>query len=339
MNRSTGKARKEALFIRVPAPDNTAEFHDATTHIGKAMPFTNPKATCGMRVTPDAVVFSLLHLTKRAATGLAAKPLDLPRGPLARLERRVESLADLDQKTLVVDYEGVEHRYEIERDANGVLELNSVDEDLIIELPRSAVQVTLSLRSPISNRVLIVGFIGHVGKPGASEPLRRIAAMILFSISQLTQFRILSEVETVIVPSPVRAGYKPAVRKAADRAQVMLPVWLFNDATPPAAIAQGNVAIEIDLDQANHVTGRLLYNFSPDDNIAPYFDAYRAIIDQTVSAVVRTYLGDEEIKAITVDIVLGEVSTGTLERLRDALLTTASGYDFTTRLYQAHVDR
>ena len=339
MNRSTGKARKEALFIRVPAPDNTAEFHDATTYIGKTMPFSNPKATCGMRVTSEAVVFSLLHLTKRAATGLAAKPLDIPRGPLARLERRVDSLADLDQKTLVVDYDGKEYRYEIERDANGVLELSAVDEDLMIELPRSAIQVTLSLRSPIANRILVVGFIGHVGKPGATEPLRRVAAMILFSISQLTQFRILSEVETVIVPAPGRAGFKPVVRKAADRAQVLLPVWLFSDTTPPSPVAQGNVGVEIDLDQANHVTGRLLYNFTPDDNIAPYFEAYRAIIDQTVSAIVRSYLGDEEIKAITVDIVLGEVSTGTLERLRDALATTASGYDFTTRLYQAHVER
>ena len=337
MNRSTGKTRKEALFVRVPAPDNTAEFHDATTFIGKTMPFTNPKATCGMRVTSEAVVFSLLHLTKRAATGLAAKPLDIPRGPLARLERRVEGLAELDQQTLVVDYEGSEYRYGIERDANGVLEISPLDEDLIIELPRSAIQVTLSLRSPIANRVLVVGFIGHVGKPGASEPLRRIAAMILFSISQLTQFRILSEIETVIVPAPIRAGFKPAVRKAADKAQILLPVWLYSDTTPPSPVAQGNIGIEIDLDQANHVTGRLLYQFSPDEAIAPHFEGYRAIIDQTISALVRTHLGDDEIKAITVDIVLGEVSTGTLERLREALESTVTGLDFTPRLYQAHV--
>jgi hypothetical protein len=337
MNRPTGKTRKEALFVRVPAPDNTAEFHDVTTHIGKPMPFANPKATCGMRVTSEAVVFSLLHLTKRAATGLTAKPLDIPRGPLARLERRVEGLADLDASTLVVDYEGKEFRYGIERDANGVLEITSVDDDLVVELPRSAIQVTLSLRSPITNRVLVVGFIGHVGKPGVSEPLRRVVAMILFSISQLAQFRLLGEIETVIVPAPMRAGFKPAIRKASDRAQVVIPIWLYSDTTPPSPVAQGLLGIEIDLDQANHVTGRLLYQFSPDEALAPFFESYRTIVDSTVSALVRNHLGDAEVKAITVDVVLGEVSTGTLERLRESLETMNGGLDFTPRLYQAHI--
>lgn len=336
MTRTSGKPRKEALFVRVPAPDNTAEFHDATIYIGKPMPFTNPKATCGMRVTNDAVLFSLLHLTKRAATGLAAKPLDLPRGPLARLERGVEALADLDTTTLAVDFNGQQYRYPISRDANGVLEIDEIADDLMFELPKSAMQVTLAMRSPITNRVLVVGFIGHVGKPGVTEPLRRVVSMILFSISQLAQFRLLGEIETVIVPAPIRAGFRPAIRKAVDRAQVYMPVWLYSDTTPPSPVAAGNVAIEIDLDTANHVTGRLLYQFTPDEAVAPYFEPYRSIIDQTVSAAVRAHLGDEEVKAITVDIVLGEVSTGTLERLREALETLAEGLDFTPRLFQKH---
>jgi hypothetical protein len=336
MNRSPGKARKEAIFIRVPAPDNTAEFHDATTFIGKPMPFTNPKATCGMRVTADSVAFSLLHLTKRAATGLAAKTVEIPRGPLARLERRAEALKDIDTNTLVVDFDGNEYRYAVERDSNGVLDIAPTADDLTFELPKSALQVTLALRSPITNRVLVIGFIGHVGKPGVSEPLRRIAAMVLFSISQLAQFRLLAELETVVVPAPSRAGYKPAVRKDTDRAQVVIPVWFYSDTTPPSPVADGHVGVEVDLDQANHTTGRLLYQFSPDAALTPHFDGYRTILDSTVSTLVRNHLGDDEVKAITVDIVLGEVSTGTLERLREALGTMSNGLDLTPRLFQHH---
>lgn len=336
MNRPAGKTRKEAIFVRVPAPDNTAEFHDATTFIGKPMPFTNPKATCGMRVTSDSVVFSLLHLTKRAATGLVTKTVEIPRGPLARLERRAETLTDLDTNTLVVEFDGKEFRYGVERDSNGVLDISPLTDDLTIELPRSALQVTLAMRSPVTNRVLVIGFIGHVGKPGVSEPLRRIAAMVLFSLSQLAQFRLLAELETVVVPAPPRAGYKPPVRKDADKAQVVVPLWLYSDTTPPSPVANGLVGIEVDLDQANHTTGRLLYQFNPDEVLAPYFETYRAILDSTVSTLVRNHLGDSEVKAITVDIVLGEVSTGTLERLREALGTMANGLDLTPRLFQHH---
>lgn len=336
MNRKSGKPRKEALFIRVPAPDNTAEFHDVTTFIGKPMPFANPKATCGMRVTDEAVVFSLLHLTKRAASGLISKPLDLPRGPLARLERAAGSLSELDIATLAVDFDGKQYMFPIERDANGVLEINDIPEDLTIELPRSAMQITLAMRSPITNRILILGFIGHVGKPGNSETLRRVSAMVMFSISQLAQFRLLAEIETVIVPAPIRAGYRPAVRKGEDKAQFLLPVWLFNDSNPPEPIASGQVGIEVDLDTANHVTGRLLFQFHPDQALAPFFDAHRYIIEQTVSTHVRNFLGDEEVKAITVDIVLGEVSPGTLERLRQAMQTMNGGFDFTPKLFQKH---
>ena len=87
------RPRKEALFIQVPSPDGTVEFHDATSHIGKSMPFKNPKATCGMRVHDEVVAFSLLHLTKKTATAMAEKELLIPRGPLTRVEKRAEELA------------------------------------------------------------------------------------------------------------------------------------------------------------------------------------------------------------------------------------------------------
>ena len=76
---------KEAFYVRVEASDGIIAFYNATEHVGKTMPFSKPRATCAMRVSPDAVSFSLLHLTNKNAAVIAAKPVTLPRGPLSRL--------------------------------------------------------------------------------------------------------------------------------------------------------------------------------------------------------------------------------------------------------------
>ena len=200
------KIRKESIFVRVPAPDNTADFHDITHLIGKPMPFSNPKATCGMRVSSNSVVFSLLHLTKRAVSGLTKKSVESPRGPLARLERIAADYKDLAVGSLVAIYDEKVYNFVMEKDSNGVLDLSSPDSDFIFDLPKQAVQISLIFKSPNTGRIIVVGFIGHLGKPGNNDSVRRVSSMVLFSLSQLLQFRLLADIETVSVPNPPRAG-------------------------------------------------------------------------------------------------------------------------------------
>jgi len=331
------KIRKEAIFVRVPAPDNTADFHDVTEFIGKPMPFTNPKATCGMRVTQSTVAFSLLHLTKRAVLGLTKKNIESPRGPLARLERIANDNNDIDNNQLIVIFNDNKYMFSMHLDSNNVLDLESSEPDTIFELPKSAVQITLLFKSSTTPRIVVIGFIGHIGKPGNNESVRRVASMVLFSMSQLLQFRLLSNVETVSVPNPPRPGFKPFVRKDNDRVQDVIPLWLYDDASQPNLVTKGNLGIEVDLDQANLSTGRLLFKYLPDENILPFFETYKNIIDSTITSLFKIKLGETEIKSITVDIVLGEVSSGTIETLRETIKSFSVGLDLTPKLYQIHV--
>lgn len=337
MQKTAAKPRKEALFVQVAVPDGSVEFHDLTRFVGKPMPFTSPKETCAMRVSPDTVAFALLHLTKRTATTIAAKPVEMPRGPLARLERRAAELAEtLSDGEVIVEMDGVSEKYTIDRDTNGVVELINSGEDHGFELPKGAVKLAVFLKSPSVGRVIAVGFIGHPGRPGTDDTLRRVTSKALFSMSHLSQFRVLTDIETVNVPAPPRAVNK-FVRKADQRATAVVPLYLFSDGMPPTPVGQGDVHVEIDLDAANSSTGRLLFHFTPDDAITDVFDVYRPILDSTLTTLLRQHLGEDDIKAITVDIVLGEIGAGTIERLREALSVTGVGLDITPSMYQLHI--
>lgn len=326
------KARKEALFMRVTAPDQTVEFHEVTSFVGKPSPFRNPKATLAMRVTDVSISFSLLHLTKKSASGLSSKPVEFPHGPLMKIERLGLENLELGDNALQVVVNNETYDYIIDKDVNGVVTLEG--EDGAVELPKGVMQVTLKLKTPVISRPIFIGFIGHLGKPGTTETVRRLASMILFSITQLLQFRVITEFETVRVPAAPRSIVRP-VRKPTERANVAFPVWLFDDKATQL-VSSGEVICEIDLDQANPSTGRLLLNLTPSKDIEDIFEEYRNSIDLAVTQKLRGYLGDDEMKMITVDIVMGEVSAGTIERLKSGLESTLQGFDITPTQFRDH---
>lgn len=349
---------REAFFAQVPAPDGTAPFTNITDHVGKPMPFTKPKATCAMQVTEvtevpvegsetetesvpapggnrGVVSFSLLHLTKKSAESVATKPITIPRGPLAMLARKAVTLApDAPDEVVaeVVVEAGDEpstytRRLTLARDENGVASVDCDDDD-VFELPRRALRATIFLRSPAVDRTLAVGFIGHLGRPGDQSSIVRVASRVLFSMAQLTEFRVLSKIETVHVPAPINRGAPRAiVRKADDRAYVEMPVRLFT-ATQELK-ASGTLVVEVDLENANPASGRLLFHYGPSETLAPEFEPYRMIVDSSVSGFLTEALGADDVSNITYDIVLGSVETSTVERLRDALETLAGGLAFT----------
>lgn len=333
----TKKPRKEALFVQVPSPDGTVEFHDATSHIGKSMPFKNPKATCGMRVHDEVVAFSLLHLTKKTATSMAEKELLIPRGPLTRVEKRAEELAaEIGEDEIVIEADAGTQRCRIVREPNGIAELEPIGEDVNFELPREAVKISMYTKNPTLGRLVAIGFIGHPGRPGSPETLRRVASMALFSLTQLSAFRVITGMVSMVVPAAPRAVAVVQTRKTEDKVQLDMPVWLFEDSNPPALVKQGRVFIEVDLDLANPATGKLLYHFTPNDDIADIFETYRPILDSTVTEVLRGKLDDSEINTIAIEIVLGEVGSGTVGRLREALEGLSNGLDLTPRQRQFH---
>lgn len=332
----TKRPRKEALFVQVPSPDGAVEFHDATAHVGRVMPFKNPKATCGMRVTGEVVSFSLLHLTKKTATSMATKELLIPRGPLTRVEKRAQEIAgEIGEDEIFIESELGSQKCRLTKDANGVAELEPIGEDVSFELPREAVKLSVYMKNAALGRLVAVGFIGHPGRPGSPESLRRVASMALFALTQLSHFRVITGMVSVVVPAAARSLAVP-VRKSEDKVQMEIPLWLFDESTPPVLRTSGAVVLEVDLDKANPNTGKLLYQFTPSTEIAEIFEEYRIILDATVTEVLRTKLDDSEINSIAIEIVLGEVDSRTVERLRDAISGLAGGLDLTPRLRQFH---
>jgi len=330
------QSRKEALYVQVPTPEGSVEFHDASTHIGRLMPFKNPKAICGMRVTADAVVFSYLHLTKKSAKAIAQKELLLPRGPLTRIEKKsLEKKESLQPNEVFIEGEGHEQICVVERNENGVISLEPKDngEDVMFNLPRGALKLNVFVPVEKLGRMLAIGFIGHPGKPGSPTTLRRVGSNALYSLAYLPQFRMLTGFETVSVPS-APLGSITVVRKAEDRVQFEVPVWLYNESAEPEPVGSGSVVVEVDLDNANTSTGKLLYHMNPSDNIEEVFPQYRKVTESTLNTFINGVLGEDEVRAIMVDIVLGDIGAGSLERLRDGFAPLQAGLEMTPDKYK-----
>jgi hypothetical protein len=384
------KASREAFFVRIDAGDGKANFFDATEHVGKVMPFRKPQATCAMRVSEGVVAFSLLHMTKKTAQTLGTKPVELPRGPLARLERRGVQFASLETDDLVVEvteriYKPREETTEAEapakadglsglfqepaepapladlfgdpevasaakrpvraeevrvdvynlkirRDQNGVATIEDAAET-VIELPKGAVRVSVYLKSPAVGRVLAIGFIGHLGKPGNAETIARMAGFVLNSMSHLNEFRLLSQIETVALGASPARPTQTRVRQKDERAVFEVNGYLFSADSQP--VAHGSVVVEADLEHANPTSGRLLFNYTPDKALEEVFEGYRAIFDAGVQQAMRGLLGEELIESITFDIVLGSVDSPAIESLRDAG-AQIGGIDCTPSQFRQH---
>lgn len=332
---------KEAFHVRVATPDGQYSFVNASPYVGKEMPYTKPLATCAMRVEGSVVAFSLLHLTKKTATTIVSQPIVIPRGPLSRLVRRAGVL-EIAPGEIVAELGDDVYRLTYEVDDAGLATIevapgggggDAKDEDVSFELPMRAVQMSLYIKSSKVDRVLAVGFIGHLGKPGTPETLTRAVAMILNSITGMVEFRVLSAIERAKVPTaPSKWASRPSVRKPEERAAFELILNLFTSERAP--VASGTAIVEIDLDNANPSTGRLLYHITPSSSIEEVFSDYRGIVDGAVTDVLRKQLGDE-LTQITYDVVLGDVGAGTIDRLK-AAVSGLNGMDLTPREYRIH---
>lgn len=117
-----------------------------------------------------------------------------------------------------------------------------------------------------------------------------------------------------------------------------IPMWLFTEGAEAQLLASGDVMLEIDLERANPHTGRLLVHYRPGNpELEANFAAYKVAVDFAVAQKLRIHFGDDEIKAIATDIELAQVSSGTIERLRDALTTMSAGFDLTPTMHRDHV--
>lgn len=325
--------RKESFYVAVQSDDGSVSFFDSTEYVGKQMPFTKPKQTCAVRTDSKNIIFSLLHLTKKSSASVASSVIEYPRGPIAKLARQAENLELTVQNQLIAEIEGVRYNLSIERDTNNVARIDQ-DEEILIELPKTSLKISLFMMSPGLGRVISVGFIGHLGKPGDTYSIPLVVSKVLHSLSLLLNFRILSGIETVHIPAP-SSRYQSKMRNNQTQAEAMIPVKLFSADQNPVLIAEGSLGIKVDLEHANPTTGKLLYHYTPSDSLKEHFESYRVLVDSTITTLITNILGSEEVSGITYDIVLGGVEAGTVERLKTAI-EAIIGLDCTPTQFRQH---
>ena len=335
MRGGKGRPTKENFYVRLMAPDGKPAFFNATAYIGKEMPYDKPIDTCAMSVADGVVAFSGLHLTKQTSQRIAASTILIPKGPLARLQKRAKEL-ELKDNEVVVEMDNQFYHLTYSGDDSGLITLETADDqsDFTFDLPPRGVQISLYLKSPKVPYTIAVSYIGHLGKPGTPETILRAAAFIVNFISGLVEFSKLSGIESAKVPAaPHKFAARPPARKSEDKVIFELTVNMVTTDFQP--VKSGTVIAEIDLDHANPSSGHLLYHFTPDKEIEDIFPEYREMVVAAITSTLQKDLG-EELVEITFNIVLGEVDAGTLDRLRGALQHLLA-IDVSPLLFQVHV--
>lgn len=327
-----GRPRREAYFVQVAGTDNTPHFINVSHQLGRKPEFTKPLATAALRVTDTAVLFSVLKLYKRTRATLLDRPLALPPGPLARLERKFATLdTPPEPGTIVVDHgEGMSVYTATLNDA-GVASLDAVDEDPVLVLPGTPVQLTMFLPG-VKNRTLVVGWMGYIGKPGTPETLTRIVAQAVNHSAGLPEFRLLSGIASVKVPAPPgRFTIATPTIAAKDQIHFDVPVRLWTE-EPVTPVAAGTVEVRIDLENGDPLTGQLLLHPEPAGTLADAFDPYKSTFLRAVLNTLTNNLGADEVTDIVCEIAVAELSADSILRLKNAS-KTVPGFDLNPRQY------
>jgi hypothetical protein len=336
-------AHKDAFFVQVAGDGDVPRFFDVSDKVGRPMPYVRPTATVAMRATDEAVAFSVLLVSNKTRQTLRELPITMPESPLARLLRKSRANSRLGPNELVCELDGATYRLSLTRDSSGCATIEDTDpeRDISFVVPTGGPKLTLFLRSPVVDRVLAVSVMGarYPAPAGTNESLVRAVSMVLFNLTQLLEFRVLSGIETIDVPpAPSRwRASQPArpVYTDQDEVALTLPVWLF-DGNPPQPVASGHVRVEINLRQANPATGRLLLAVTPDATVAPGFEPFRAQFERSVQHLLTAKLGDTTLGEIAVAVVLGMVEPNQVAMLSESLAELTPGLDLTTDRYRVH---
>lgn len=326
--KSARKPIREKLYVQVVEVDKTPTFVDVSSSIGKKVQFSKPVATAALRVTGDAVFISCLKLSTRTRTSFIGKELALPPGPLARLERQLDAAEiPLAPNTLTARVEDAVYTFAFRKDDAGIVSLELADpeaDETIIELPKSGLVLTLMLPGP-KDRTIVVGWTGYLNKPGTRETVTRIVAQALNHVALLSAFQTLTGFAKVKVPSaPGKLTLAAPVRKPSDTVMVKVPAQLWPHGGGDS-VGVGVVTVTVDLDDANATTNRLLLHITPDAALEPVFEPYRNTFDHLVHTEVLTRYGADELDNLICDIVLGELTTVQIDRLKTATERLVTG--------------
>lgn len=347
---------KEEFYIRRLFDDDVPMFVDVTKFVRQDHPYPlsakkSLKATCGVRTDDEVVAFSLrIYTSKQAEKEVenlaseddgpaAARNVLRPRMPrktLHTLRDSARALSVILGEDIVVRLDDALYVLALDRsggrgtlrpvarlaEADGGYTRSNLDDDVEFELPVTGVRLHIFLRSPVRERILAYAFSGYLTrKPGEFETVTRATALALNSVLGLATFRMLSGLEHVHVPPLSPAA---AIRRRPPEEQVTfsVPVLLFTEDGVPAA--RGHIAVEMDLDHLEPVTGEPRFHLAPGDDLewnpavagTVEFADYERVLGETVATMVQSALGKETVRDVAYDIMLSDLSPERVAALR-----------------------
>lgn len=329
--RTASKPIREKLYVQVMEQDRSPAFVDVSSSVGRVVEFTKPVASAALQVNPDSVLVSCLKLSAKSRTAFSSRPLSWPVGPVARLSRWLDNVDELGEGQLLMHLDQLDAAFTVRVDDAGIASLDTADgtEDTLIELPRQALNVSLAMAGP-RGRPLGVAWTGYLNKPGTPETVTRIAAQVLNHVSGLAPFQALTGISTVRVPAPTGRFVLATTRGPAGNVTVTVPVQLW-PADGGESVGGGTVEVAVDLEDANATTNSILLHLTPSPGLAEAFTPYRSVFEHLVTGEILNQYGADEVEDLVCDIVLGELSSGQLERLKEATSRLALGVQLSPR--------
>lgn len=324
---------KEDLYVRVPKPKNMdlgdvveSLFIPLTPAIGKKLEdfqVFRPSMTSFVWALPNALLFAVQQVPASRQKILRAEPLNAPVGPLARLRHRSRELADLAADEVVVEIPKVgDFRLKIDKDENDNVDLEMVGDeaDVTFSLERGPVRLSFFLRSSVrTDKILAVSWLGWPEGKRDSTTVLRVASLALNTIRDLPPFRLLSGIELTHVPAMgTSMGAYATVQAPSPEFNIPLMLWQDNTETQQAElVADGVVAVKVDLDTAALNQPGLNILLTPKDDKLESFEKYRQAIKDAVTTYFLEKFGAEETRSIKEDIICGELSPGAVERITE----------------------
>ncbi len=313
--RKSAKSNKRAFSVRVKLPTGLYAFLDVTKYIGGTLPFEKPVATCAMEVSKDVVAFSLIHLNKHSSQVMKDRELGFPVGAVARLLRKGGAYKELGDNELVVNINGIEERFELERGQDGSVSIPNPGN--LFELEYRPTRVDMFLKSPGTGRVLAVGFGGHFGSAGSQESMGRAAGKVLRGLSGLGTFKALSGIESVDLPKMPGSSWTTRVF-AVENISRPIRVELLDDDSGEK-YAEGEVTVELDMANADPATQRFMFHLHPSDSLKEaWSDSYQNVMRTSIDLQYANLLG-VDVENLVYAIVLGEIAEQHHKTLDQAL--------------------
>ena len=334
--KSPVRVRSEKLFLHKTLGENLV-FDDVTPKVNHTLEQRrNIQGLVGMRISDKVVAIHNARVAKASASRILGVPLALPRQSFLVLETLALQLAGelphsaesgipngmvLTSDNLVVKFEDSFYEFAKTSDDNNIISLSPKFDDVTFELPTRPVRMDFFFKSPVADRIIAVNFTGFLNRPpGEAETLTRAVLRAINTLLGLTDFSLLASINGTAKLPPPDAPPATVKRRQSDRVLFTLPVRFFN-AEGTKVRGQGNVQMEVDLDNANQVTSRLLYKVvSADSEVGDILEDYRKTVVSAVDEAVQSRgLESAEQRDLALDIIIGDLSETAIDRIRSSV--------------------